>query len=124
MTPTREIYWNIANGWLVYPLMLAVVALLAYGLGQARVVRNPFAGTMHLLLYAGFITLFIGTLMIAAQEDLRVHFLYGDFYLFYSLILDLFGVVALVGVAGLAWRSYVQRPAALDSHADDAITLA
>ena len=24
MTPTREIYWNISYGWLVYPLMLAV----------------------------------------------------------------------------------------------------
>ncbi len=155
MTATREIYWNIANGWLVYPLMLVVFGLLAfgfwrrwrvwacgapedwrpawrarlralaaYGLGQARVVRSPFAGTMHLLLYAGFVTLFIGTLLIAVQEDLRVHFLYGDFYRFYSLILDLFGVVALVGLAGLAWRRYGRRPAALDSHADDALTLA
>ena len=59
----------------------AAAAAAAYGLGQARVVRSPFAGTMHLLLYAGFVTLFIGTLMIAVQEDLRVHFLYGDFYL-------------------------------------------
>ncbi len=157
MQPTREIYWNIGPwGLLVYPLMLAVAAALAYqfwrrwrvwrrgglpedprldwrrrlrllaayGLGQARVVRSPFAGTMHLLLYAGFVTLFLGTLMIAVQEDLRVHFLYGGFYLFYSLILDLFGVVALVGLAGLAWRRYIQRPLNLDNRPDDAITLA
>ncbi|HZU07639.1 MAG TPA: heterodisulfide reductase-related iron-sulfur binding cluster [Chloroflexota bacterium] len=154
MTPTREIYWNIAYGWLVYPLTLVVVGLIglglwrrwqvwrrgereafwqplgprvkavvAYAFGQARVVRDPFAGTMHLLLYAGFMTLFIGTLMIAAQEDLRVHFLQGNFYLFYSLILDVFGAIALVGLTGLAFRRYVWRPAHLDSSPEDAITL-
>lgn len=155
MEPTREIYWNIQYGWLLYPLTGLVGALIGYGLwrrfrvwqrgtlgewrddparrlravlaqglGQAKVVRSPFAGTMHLLLYAGFATLFLGTLMIAVQEDLRVHFLQGNFYLGYSLILDLFGAVALVGVAGLAWRRYVQRPPNLDNRADDAIVLA
>lgn len=155
MEPTREIYWNITHGWLLYPLTLLMVAallgglgrrwrvwrrgrlepwrgdwlrrlraVLTYGLGQARVVRSPFAGTMHLLLYAGFVTLLLGTLMIAVQEDLRVPFLRGDFYLGYSLVLDLFGVVALVGVAGLAWRRYVQRPSGLDRRPEDAVVLA
>ena len=32
MTPTREIYWNIAYGWLVYPLTLVVVGLIGLGL--------------------------------------------------------------------------------------------
>ncbi|MBX5491224.1 MAG: 4Fe-4S dicluster domain-containing protein [Chloroflexi bacterium] len=154
MEPTREIYWNISHGWLLYPLTLLLGAalgyglwrrwrvwrrgrlagwhddlprrlraLLTYGLGQAKVVRSPFAGTMHLLLYAGFVTLLLGTLMIAVQEDLRVPFLRGNFYLGYSLVLDLFGAVALVGLAGLAWRRYVQRPPHLDNRPDDAVVL-
>jgi Fe-S oxidoreductase/nitrate reductase gamma subunit len=152
--PTREIYWNIRHGWLLYPLALLVAvvlvgglwrrwrvwrrgrldpwrddlprrlrAALTYGLGQAKVVRSPFAGTMHLLLYAGFATLLLGTLMIAVQEDLRVPFLHGAFYLGYSLVLDLFGAVALVGVAGLAWRRYIQRPSGLDRRPEDAVVL-
>lgn len=99
-------------------------AVLAYALGQARVVRSPFAGSMHLLLYAGFLALFIGTLMIAVQWDLGVNYLQGQFYLFYSLVLDVFGLLALVGVAGLAYRRYLQRPRGLDNRPDDAITLA
>jgi Fe-S oxidoreductase/nitrate reductase gamma subunit len=153
--PTREIFWNVDGGWLVYPLTAVVLAVLAlglrepyarwrrgrpeappaplaarlrslllYALGQARVVRDPFAGVCHVALYSGFLVLFLGTLMIAVQEDLRVPFLRGDFYLFYSLFLDLFGLVALVGLAGLAWRRYVLRPAQLDSGWDDALALA
>src|SRR5690606_5857056 len=92
-------------------------------LGQGRVVRTPFAGTMHLFLYSGFVVLFLGTLMIAVQEDLRVGFLHGNFYLFYSLILDVFGGLAIVGLLGLAARRYLQRPANLDSGRDDALSL-
>jgi Fe-S oxidoreductase/nitrate reductase gamma subunit len=96
----------------------------SHALGQARVVRSPFSGSMHLLLYAGFVVLFIGTLLIAIQEDLAVRYLAGSFYLFYSVVLDVFGVLALVGTAGLAYRRYVRRSPNLDSGPDDAITLA
>lgn len=154
MIPSREIYWNIAYGWLVYPLSALVLLVLGYGLyrryrvwqraatpitidrwrwrlasvlsaalGQGRVVRSPFAGTMHLLLYCGFVMLFLGTLMIAVQEDLRVPFLAGSFYLYYSLILDIFGGLAIIGLLGLAARRYLQRPANLDSGPDDALSL-
>ncbi len=155
MTPTREIYWNVEYGWLVYPLSLVMLAVLGYGMwrrarvwrrgapspilgdigararavlayavGQARVVRSPVAGILHLLLYSGFGVLFIGTLLIALQEDFHIPFLRGDAYLFYSLILDVFGALAIVGAVGLACRRYLQRPPGLDSGWDDAVVLA
>ena len=32
MTPTREIYWNISNVWLMYVLLIPTLFIFAYGL--------------------------------------------------------------------------------------------
>ncbi|MBI3091838.1 MAG: (Fe-S)-binding protein [Candidatus Tectomicrobia bacterium] len=137
MTPTREIYWNISYGGLVYLFALVMLAVLLAGiyprwrrwrlgtaedrldhLGrrlwdvlvyvvmQRRVIRNAYAGVLHLCIFWGFIVLFIGTCMIAVQEWSGIHYLKGTFYLWYSLILDLFGGLALLGVLMAAWRRY------------------
>ena len=74
-------------------------------------------------MYAGFIVLFIGTLMVAVHEDLGMHFLYGNFYLFYSLTLDVFGLLCMIGVAGLTYRRYVIQPTGLDNRREDLIIL-
>jgi hypothetical protein len=66
--------------------------MLVQGLGQQKTLRE-WPGLLHFLVYAGFIVLFIGTLMVAVHEDLGIHFLYGHFYLFYSLTLDILSPV-------------------------------
>lgn len=98
-------------------------AMLIHGLGQHKTLRESAPGLLHFLMYSGFIVLFIGTLMVAVQEDLGIEFLHGPFYLFFSLTLDVFGLLCMIGVAGLTYRRYVIRPAGLDSRLEDLIIL-
>lgn len=154
--PTREIYWNIAYGKLVYLFFLIVVGVLAYSLythyqrwrlgkkeeenrfdqigqrlkdlltqafAQRRIVSQKYPGLMHLFIFSGFLVLFIGTSMIAVQENLSIEYLYGSFYLVYSLILDLFGVLALVGIGMAVYRRVVVKPDRLNNVFDDVTTL-
>jgi len=106
---------------------LAMVA--RYTLGQAQVVQERYAGLMHAALFYGFLTLFGVTLMIFVEADLTgplagVHFLHGTFYLVWSLIADLGGVVLLIGVGMAAVRRYGVRPPRLDNQPTDAVALA
>lgn len=82
---------------------------LFYGIGQGRLVNDLYASVMHLFIFWGWVVLFIGTLIIAAHADL-VYFLEGRVYLAYSAILDIFGVIAGIGLVMALVRRYVFRP--------------
>ena len=64
---------------------------------------------MHLFIFWGWVVLFIGTLIIAVHADV-VYFLEGRVYLAYSAILDVFGIVALIGLSMALLRRYVLKP--------------
>ncbi len=77
--------------------------------------RDPAAGVGHLLVFYGFLVLFIGTVILAFQDDfanpiLSFDFFHGWFYLAYSLVLDLFGVALILGLAVFAVKRGVSRP--------------
>ena len=97
--------------------------MLIHGLGQHKTLRESTPGLLHFLMYSGFIVLFIGTLMVAVHEDLGIDFLKGNFYLFFSLTLDVFGLLCILGVAGLTYRRYVIKPTGLDNRREDLIIL-
>jgi Fe-S oxidoreductase/nitrate reductase gamma subunit len=80
-----------------------------YGVGQGRLTNDLYAGVMHLCIFWGWGVLFIGTVIIAIHADV-VYFLEGRIYLAYSAVLDLFGVIALIGLSMALWRRYVMRP--------------
>lgn len=68
------------------------------------------AGLFHALVSWGFVLLFIGTTVVFIHADLRVPIMQGWFYLvFQSLILDLFGLGAIIGLAIALWRRYGRR---------------
>jgi Fe-S oxidoreductase len=81
--------------------------------------RDPLAGLGHLLIFYGFLVLFIGTAILAFQDDfagpvLDFHFFRGWFYLAYSLFLDVFGAALVVGLAVMAVKRGILRPFRLD----------
>jgi Fe-S oxidoreductase len=79
--------------------------------------QDRLAGFAHALTFYGFVVLFIGTLILAVEDDLARplgwDFWRGDFYLGYSFFLDLFGSALTVGVLIFAAKR-VRRPLRLD----------
>lgn len=84
--------------------------------------RNLLVGVAHFALFWGFLVLFAGTCILTIETDTPLHFFYGRFYLWYSLALDVFGVLFLGGLAALTLRRATRpralseaRPAGLDA---------
>ena len=77
--------------------------------------RDPLSGLAHLLVFYGFVVLFIGTAILAFQDDfaepvLGFDFWHGWFYLVYSLFLDVFGVALVIGVTVFAVKRGLLKP--------------
>jgi Fe-S oxidoreductase/nitrate reductase gamma subunit len=154
MVPTREIYWNISGGSLIYVFAAIAGGLWAWQMwrrirlwrlggpqaradrwgartkrllvelfAQRRLLRDPLPGAAHLLVFYGFLAEFLATSQIAVQEWTGIQFLRGSYYLAYSLISDVFGLLAIVGLVYLLWRRAIVRPARLHSVLDDWIAL-
>ncbi|HEY5674268.1 MAG TPA: (Fe-S)-binding protein [Malonomonas sp.] len=95
---------------------------------QARVMRVKGAGSAHGIFFFGFVLLTIGTTLVFIQADLLdplfgVRFLTGNFYLFFSIVLDLAGLAAIAMLLGLAVRRYLLRPKDLPNVGDNALML-
>ncbi len=93
---------------------------------QSKVTLVKGPGLVHGLFFWGFFLLFLGTCLIVIQADFTdllfgVKFLEGNFYLFFSVVLDLAGLVALVMLGSLFVRRYFVRPDGLETIKDDAI---
>ncbi len=79
--------------------------------------RDKYAGFAHLLIFWGFIILMIGTAIVALDHDLLrfmdIHILRGKFYLIFSLVLDVFGVLFIIGLVLMMLRRQ-SKPVQLD----------
>jgi Fe-S oxidoreductase/nitrate reductase gamma subunit len=77
--------------------------------------RDPLAGAGHFLIFYGFVVLFIGTVILAFQDDVAKPILGWDFfrhgfYEGYSLFLDVFGAALVIGLGIMAYKRGIQRP--------------
>jgi Fe-S oxidoreductase/nitrate reductase gamma subunit len=94
------------------------VRLVAQNATVAR--GDRYAGVAHFLIMWGFITLFIGTVILALDYDLirpidaNLQFYRGDFYDVYKLILDVLGVALLTGLIAMMVRRWFFRPPQLN----------
>ncbi len=81
---------------------------------QKNFERDLYAGLMHIFIFWGFLVLLIGTTILAIDMDFYQKytgesFWVGDFYLAYQFVLDLFGLLFVVGIGMALWRRYVVR---------------
>jgi len=95
-------------------------------LSQERVLRVRDGGLLHALFFWGFLTLFVGTLLVMLQADctaplFNTTILQGSFYEFFSLALDLAGLLVLLMLAGLLVRRFIIRPEGLESTGGDRV---
>jgi len=175
MVPSREIFWNIQYGEILYLLSAIVIGIFAYaiyrryrmwrlgtadnrldhlgkrvwafivtavidgmlhrkflgvaeGLGHRRFSvkdlqpRELLPGIAHFLIFAGCIALLLGAFLDFISHYF-FHFMHGNFYLGYSVVVDSFGILVLIGVVLAIIRRYGQKPDRLDNTADDLIAL-
>jgi Fe-S oxidoreductase/nitrate reductase gamma subunit len=100
-----------------------VKVLFGHGFGHQRLIKDAYPGLMHLFIFSAFVVEFIGTSLIALQVDLGRVFLWGDFYLYYSAVLDIFGVLGIIGLAMAAERRYIRKVERLTDTPDDGMAL-
>src|SRR5918992_16287 len=78
--------------------------------------RDPYVGWAHRGIFYGFLVLFIGTVILAINTDFTEpvfgwRFFEGDFYLGYSIVLDVLGLALLAGlVLMMVRRGFGRRP--------------
>lgn len=79
------------------------------GLRMKTLMRDPLSGVMHSMVYYSFIVLFLGTVTLEIDHLMpaSLKFLHGPFYLGYSAILDLAGLVFLAGLAFAFFGRYL-----------------
>jgi len=99
--------------------------LLKHALGQRRTIREKYAGVFHTFIYGGFIILTAATMVVMLDYDFGLSIMRGAFYLYFqSLIVDIFGALALIGVGIAAARRLVTKPAKLVYDGESLLILA
>jgi Fe-S oxidoreductase len=81
--------------------------------------RDPAAGAAHRLIFYGFLLLFAGTATITLEYDILeplfgIRFWHGEFYLVFSLVLDVAGVSLIAGLLYMMYRRGWMRLPKLD----------
>lgn len=97
--------------------------VLKHTLGQFRVKRRKSGGWSHLAFFYSFIILFIGTVIVAFQADvakplLDWYFFEGKFYLGFSFILEVAGIIGMIAIAIAIHRRTTQKPKYLGGSID------
>ena len=87
-----------------------ILSWFTYTFAQARIVRKPFAGFMHFLLFWGFVVLMIAAGVDAAHFWLGWPHIEGDSYIWFSWVVDVLGFLGLIGIIALAVVRYLQKP--------------
>ena len=89
-------------------------------LGKRVLQGDIAAGSMHLLLFWGFLSLFIGTSLLFIHDYL-FSFLTGTVYLVYSLAMEVGGLMLVAGILWALIRRYIQRVPRLERRLEDAL---
>jgi Fe-S oxidoreductase/nitrate reductase gamma subunit len=111
-----------------------IKSLIVNGLLQIKTWKDPYPGIMHGLIFFGFFVLLFGAVFDAGEFHITEplfnwSFLRGNFYLGFSFLMDLFGLLVLIGIFMAIDRRYVTKPDRLgykgkpENTPDDAIAL-
>ncbi len=123
--------WLTRGQWVnrfTQPIWRAL-GLIPFVLGNARIARRKYwySGTLHLLIFWGFIVLQVRTinfLLNGVNEDISLESALGDIYTIgWRPVMDAFNVLVIVGVLMAAWQRFVWRPQRMTLNIDAWILL-
>lgn len=86
---------------------------------KVRAGRRKSGAPMHLMIFYGFVALFIATAILAINTYGPIKFHRGTFYLWYELVFDTFGLVFVIGVGWALIRRAGPRPKNLTTSPSD-----
>ncbi len=84
--------------------------------------KELYPGLMHFFIFGGFFVLLLGAFLDFVSHYI-FEFMEGDFYLGYSIVTDIFGILGIIGVLMAVFRRYILKAKRLDNRLDDIITL-
>ncbi len=94
---------------------------------QPRILKKAYPGVMHFMLFWGVGIQVIGTIInllnMALFQPWVIEWPRLGWYLGYELVMDIAGIMILIGVAMAAFRRYILRPKTLESNWDDGFAL-
>jgi Fe-S oxidoreductase/nitrate reductase gamma subunit len=101
-----------------------LVSLFLTVFTHRTILKDRYAGLMHLLIFGGFFVLLLGTFTVFFQDSILrpfsgLNLLYGNFYVLFKLILDLSGIAVVVGISMGIYRRYILKPSRLDRKPED-----
>ena len=100
---------------------------LTHVIGQVRILKKAYPGIMHFMLFWGVGIQVVGTIInllnMALFQPWVIEWPRVAWYLGYELVMDIAGVMILIGVGMAAFRRYVLKPKSLGSNWDDGFAL-
>jgi Fe-S oxidoreductase/nitrate reductase gamma subunit len=93
-----------------------------FGADRPWRLKEIYPGLAHFLIFAGCIVFLLGAFLDAISHYF-FDFMHGSFYLGYSVVVDSFGILAIIGVIMAVVRRYVNKPKRLDNRWDDLVAL-
>jgi Fe-S oxidoreductase/nitrate reductase gamma subunit len=84
--------------------------------------KEIYPGLSHFFIFAGCIVFLLGAFLDAVSHY-TIDFMHGGFYLGYSVVVDGFGLLVIIGVIMAVVRRYVNKPERLDNKWDDLAAL-
>jgi Fe-S oxidoreductase/nitrate reductase gamma subunit len=102
-------------------------SFVAQVFAQRRTLDEWYPGIMHFAILWGMITLAIGTALATVDQDVtklifHFQFLRGDFYVAYELVLDILGLLVVLGLGMAIYRRYIAKPARLQNQPNKSLT--
>ncbi|MDD4801462.1 MAG: heterodisulfide reductase-related iron-sulfur binding cluster [Syntrophomonas sp.] len=109
---TRARYWGLGQGEQIRTdqLKKRIIAFITETFGQTQLIRKPAVGWSHLLLFWGFVFLFLATAAWGAWSKINFPPMVGDIYIWSSAIVDIMGALATIGIVILAINRYIIKP--------------
>jgi Fe-S oxidoreductase/nitrate reductase gamma subunit len=109
----------------ISPTLANVIAdLTSWGALQRGVVKKKAAGVMHTLIYFGFLVLLFTTTVVAIHHDLGIKIYQGNFYLFLTVMSDVFGLGLIIGCMLAFQRRFISTETYLHNRTADWFILA